>query len=100
MGEQFDRGALEDALVTVDPAVQHHLREDCKILGAGKKPGVTGDAAHRPGAFVVYFTTDNLVTINLVVLSRWNAWKQILARVIHRVAHAQSVEDVLPEQGV
>ena len=45
----------QDAVMRVDAAIEHHLRECGDVAGGGEKPGVAGDAAHGPGVFVVHF---------------------------------------------
>ena len=51
-------GAREQAMVGVDSAIEHHLREDGHIAGRGEKAGMARDAAHGPGIFVVHFAPD------------------------------------------
>ncbi len=52
-GELLDGRAPEHAVVRVDAAVEHHLRECGDIARRREKSGMAGDAAHGPGIFVV-----------------------------------------------
>ena len=42
-------------MVSVNAAIEDHLRENGDVASRGKKSGVAGDAAHGPGVFVVDF---------------------------------------------
>ena len=52
-GELGDGGALEDAIVSVDAAVEEHLAERGEVWRCAEDTRVAGDAADAEGVFVV-----------------------------------------------
>lgn len=60
-GELSNGGALEDALVSVNAAVEEHLAKRGQVRGRAEHAGVTGNAAHGVGVFVMHLALHEVV---------------------------------------
>ena len=74
-----DGGAASDAVMRVDAAIQHHLRERGDVARRGEKARVAGDAAHGPGVFVMDFALDQALAVGGVVFGGSDARAKVLA---------------------
>src|ERR1700683_3114403 len=43
-------------------AVEHRIREACKVLGRRKKSGMSSHTAQHAGIFILYFTLNHAIT--------------------------------------
>src|SRR5437660_7333993 len=59
-GEFFNGGRAENSDAIGLSAPDHHFRELCQVVGGGEEPGVSGDAAHVAGSWIVNHAAQRL----------------------------------------
>ena len=86
--EERDGTVGDDAHAVVGATFEQHLRKHRQVGRRAEQTGVTGDAAERPGVFVVHFPTQR-------VAARWGDFGRRGARdivqrqAVMRVVHAE-----------
>ncbi len=78
----------------VHAAVQQHLTKRRQVRRSAEHACVPGNSANRIGVLVMHLALHQTVA-QLVIDFRWRNFRpQLLGRVVHRVLHADGIEDV------
>ena len=76
-------------------AVQQRLCKAGEIGRAGEHAGMSGDATHEAGVFVIHFALDYAVTEGAIVLGGRNLRAQLSRRIEAGTRHAERAENVV-----
>src|SRR6266849_1358321 len=97
-GEFRNGGALQDAFVAVNAAVQQHLAKAGQVRGSAEDSRVAGNAADGEGIFIVHFALQQAVAQLVVEFRRRDFWPKSCRWTVHRALHLQRAKNIFIRQ--